>query len=113
MYDVFIYPLFLIGKLQKRKWENAMTLDRVSWGFRRDASLADFYTMEELLELVIHTIRFAFTHCILSMLKPTFIHIATLFRNSSGVRWFVITSFCNQAFFVNFNKRDSHSWTCS
>jgi hypothetical protein len=25
----------------------------------------------------------------------------------------VITSFCNQAFFVNFNKRDSHSWTCS
>ncbi|XP_052677337.1 alpha-L-fucosidase-like isoform X2 [Crassostrea angulata] len=46
------------GKLQKRKWENAMTLDRYSWGFRRDASIADFLSMEELLETVLNTISY-------------------------------------------------------
>lgn len=45
------------GKLQKRKWENAMTLDRKSWGFRRDASFDDFLSMEELLETLLKTIR--------------------------------------------------------
>nr|CAH7755772.1 unnamed protein product [Callosobruchus chinensis] len=37
------------GILQKHKWENAMTIDRKSWGFRRDANLSDFFTIEELL----------------------------------------------------------------
>ncbi|XP_061187736.1 alpha-L-fucosidase-like [Saccostrea echinata] len=49
---------FRPGKLQKRKWENAMTLDRISWGFRRNADLADFLSMEELLELLISTISY-------------------------------------------------------
>lgn len=52
-----IFYFILTGKLQKRKWENAMTLDRYSWGFRRDASIADFLSMEELLETVLNTIR--------------------------------------------------------
>ena len=53
-YDVLFICL---GKLQKRKWENAMTLDRKSWGFRRDASIEDFLSIEELLETVLNTIR--------------------------------------------------------
>ncbi|KAK3101429.1 hypothetical protein FSP39_003516 [Pinctada imbricata] len=44
------------GVLQKRKWENAMTLDRQSWGFRRDASLEDFFTIEQLLKTIITTV---------------------------------------------------------
>ncbi|XP_033629994.1 alpha-L-fucosidase-like [Asterias rubens] len=44
------------GVLQKHKWENAMTLDKKSWGFRRDADLADYYDMEELIQVLAETI---------------------------------------------------------
>jgi len=37
------------GVLQKHKWENCMTLDRQSWGFRRNAAFADYLSIEELL----------------------------------------------------------------
>ena len=47
----------LPGKLQKRKWENAMTLDKQSWGFRRRASLSDILTMEEILATFASTVR--------------------------------------------------------
>ncbi|XP_063920280.1 alpha-L-fucosidase-like [Zophobas morio] len=44
------------GVLQPHKWENAMTLDKSSWGFRRNASLSDYLTIEELLETLAQTI---------------------------------------------------------
>ncbi|XP_076447348.1 alpha-L-fucosidase-like [Babylonia areolata] len=44
------------GVLQKRKWENAMTLDKQSWGFRRTAQLSDYLTMEELLATFASTV---------------------------------------------------------
>nr|KAG5697082.1 hypothetical protein BaRGS_001998 [Batillaria attramentaria] len=44
------------GKLQPRKWENAMTLDRSSWGFRRNAQLSSYLTIEELLETLASTV---------------------------------------------------------
>ncbi|KAK3585974.1 hypothetical protein CHS0354_038519 [Potamilus streckersoni] len=44
------------GKLQQRKWENAMTLDRSSWGYRREATLNDFLTIEELITLIVETV---------------------------------------------------------
>lgn len=31
------------------KWENAMTIDSQSWGFRREAVLSDYFTIEDLL----------------------------------------------------------------
>ena len=37
------------GKLQPHKFENAMTLDKQSWGHREDAKLEDFLTSEELI----------------------------------------------------------------
>jgi len=37
------------GVLQKHKWENAMTIDKSSWGYRRNMKLEDIYTMEELI----------------------------------------------------------------
>lgn len=40
------------------KWVNAMTIDKGSWGYRRNADLRDFYTIEELLKEVIYTIRY-------------------------------------------------------
>ena len=30
-----------IGVLQPHKWENAMTIDKVSWGFRRNINIED------------------------------------------------------------------------
>lgn len=38
------------GVLQKHKFENAMTIDKVSWGYRADARLEDFLTIEELIK---------------------------------------------------------------
>lgn len=46
------------GKLQNHKWENAMTLDKVSWGFRRNMKMSDILTMDELLATIASTIRF-------------------------------------------------------
>ncbi|XP_050309152.1 alpha-L-fucosidase-like isoform X2 [Anthonomus grandis grandis] len=44
------------GKLQEKKWENAMTIDKQSWGFRRNAKLSDYLTPLELLTTLVRTI---------------------------------------------------------
>ncbi|UYV72769.1 FUCA1, partial [Cordylochernes scorpioides] len=46
------------GKLQPRKWENAMTIDKSSWGYRRDASLNDMLTPKELIQTLIETVAY-------------------------------------------------------
>lgn len=43
-------------KLVKRKWENSMTLDRTHWGCRKEAVLADFLTMDELIQTIAETV---------------------------------------------------------
>ena len=35
---------FTPGAKFARKWENAMTLDTHSWGYRRNAKLQDYYS---------------------------------------------------------------------
>lgn len=44
------------GKLMPRKWENCMTLDKYSWGFRRNTRLDDVRSMEEVITLMARTI---------------------------------------------------------
>ncbi|XP_076109079.1 alpha-L-fucosidase-like [Mytilus galloprovincialis] len=44
------------GKLQKHKWENAMTIDRGYWAYRVNARLEDFLTIEDLLSQLISTV---------------------------------------------------------
>lgn len=53
--SIFSLAVFL-GKLQSHKWENAMTIDHYSWGYRRNAPLSNYLTIEELLKTFITTV---------------------------------------------------------
>lgn len=44
------------GTLQSHKWENALTIDRQSWGFRRNAALKDYLSIEEILTELVKTV---------------------------------------------------------
>ena len=47
---------YMPGTLQAHKWENAMTIDKHSWGYRRDAALHDFKTTEEIIATLAQTV---------------------------------------------------------
>ena len=38
------------GKRQEHKWENALSLDKTSWGQRFDVQLQDFMSAEQLIK---------------------------------------------------------------
>ncbi|XP_033100644.1 alpha-L-fucosidase-like [Anneissia japonica] len=44
------------GKLVNHKWENCMTIDKHSWGYRRNSQLADYLTMHEIITLLVETV---------------------------------------------------------
>ena len=47
---------FLPSSLVGHAWENAFTIDTVSWGYRRNAVLADYMTTEQVVETVVQTV---------------------------------------------------------
>jgi len=44
------------GVLQPHKWENAMTVDKISWGHRRNIKLEDILTIQELIKTLAETV---------------------------------------------------------
>ena len=48
---------FTKGTLQNHKWENAMTVDKHSWGYRRNVDVTSYLTITELLNELASTVR--------------------------------------------------------
>lgn len=48
--------IIYLGVLQKHKWENAMTIDKKSWGYRRNADLSQYLTTAELIKELVITV---------------------------------------------------------
>ncbi|XP_066901619.1 alpha-L-fucosidase [Halyomorpha halys] len=47
---------YIPGKLLPRKWENAMTLDKGSWGYNRKSNLDDYLSTQQMIDLLSRTI---------------------------------------------------------
>ncbi|XP_050413526.2 alpha-L-fucosidase [Patella vulgata] len=47
---------FLPDQLQKKKWENVMTIDKSSFGFRRNAKLNSFLSSQDLINTFVQTV---------------------------------------------------------
>ncbi|KAH6941343.1 hypothetical protein HPB50_016678 [Hyalomma asiaticum] len=44
------------GVLLQHKWEHYVNLDKSSWGYRREASLSDYHTSQELIDKLVSTV---------------------------------------------------------
>jgi len=47
--------------LQKHKWEDASTVDKSAWTYRRNVKLSDLHTVEELLATLVQAVRYGDT----------------------------------------------------
>jgi alpha-L-fucosidase len=52
------------GKVQPHKWESPMTIDKKSWGYRKDAVAADYLTVHELIVKLVEAVRYCFRNLI-------------------------------------------------
>ena len=45
------------GKLQNHKWENALTVDKGSWGYRRNVDIGSYLSINQLIYQLASTVR--------------------------------------------------------
>lgn len=46
----------MIGLSQAHKWENCFTIDKKSWGYRRNVDFSEYYTTSELIATLVTTV---------------------------------------------------------
>ena len=51
------FVFFLTVTLQPHKWENAMTIDESTWGFRRNSNLTKYLSIENIVWQLVTTVR--------------------------------------------------------
>ena len=57
MTSSIMYLFYFTDEIKPYKWENAMTIDKESWGYRKNANLCDYHTIKELIEILVKTVR--------------------------------------------------------
>lgn len=47
-----------LGKLLERKWENALTIDKGSWGYSRLSTINNYLTTQQVIDTLVQTVAF-------------------------------------------------------
>ena len=55
-YTFFVF----LGRWIKHKWENCLSIDKYSWGYRRTAKISDYMSIESLLSQLASTVRYIY-----------------------------------------------------
>jgi len=58
IFNLMVHSRYNPGKLQPRKWENAFTIDKNSWGLNRNGTINDYMTVKELVHMIIGVVAF-------------------------------------------------------
>ena len=54
--------LTILAHLLKRKWEDCLTIDAASWGYRRDMAMSEILSIETLISTLASTV--AYVYCV-------------------------------------------------
>ena len=73
---------FIKGKLQNHKWENALTVDRGSWGYRRNVGLELYLNISQLIYQLASTVRWG-----LSLSSLIIKHVPNETENWQDIPW--------------------------
>ena len=49
--------IWIIGKLEKYKWEDATSIQKTSWGYQRNTNIKGYFTTNELVDLMVSVVR--------------------------------------------------------
>ena len=49
--------------LVSHKWENCFSVDRGSWGYRREAKFKNYLTIHEIIQTIAETVRYSYCIC--------------------------------------------------
>lgn len=57
IFSLYFSVCYPTGHILNHKWENCLTIDKKSWGYRRNAVLTEYMTIQELITQLASTVR--------------------------------------------------------